>query len=226
MIKFEGISKEYNSFTALANVNLEITEGEFIFLVGPSGAGKTTLIKLLIREELPTAGEIYYHDWEVTQLPHKELPQLRREIGVVFQDFKLLPRKTALENVRFVLDVIGKSREEQEESALEILELIDLAGQKDHFPYQLSGGEKQRLAFARALAAEPRVLIADEPTGMIDPASAWNVINLLNKINELGATVIMATHNVAIVDTLKRRVVELDQGKIVRDQKEGEYAAS
>ena len=226
MIKFEGITKEYNDFAALSDVNLDIKEGEFLFLVGPSGAGKTTLIKLLIREELPTAGEIFYHDWQLAQLPHKELPQLRREIGVVFQDFKLLPRKTALENVRFVLDVIGKNLEEQRELAPEILKLVDLEEQRDQFPGQLSGGEKQRLAIARALAAEPKVLIADEPTGMIDPASAWNVINLLRKINELGSTVIMATHNAALVDTLKQRVVELDKGKIVRDQKEGEYASS
>ncbi len=232
MIKFEDITKEYNDLKALSEVNLEIKGGEFLFLVGPSGAGKTTLIKLLIREELPTTGEIYYDSLEVSQLPHKELPQLRREIGVVFQDFKLLPRKTALENVRFVLDVIGppageagKTLEEQEETALEILKLVDLEKQRDQFPRQLSGGEKQRLAFARALAAEPKVLIADEPTGMIDPASAWNVINLLNKINELGATVIMSTHNVEIVNTLKRRVVELKNGKIVRDQQGGEYAA-
>ncbi len=226
MIKFQDIAKEYNDLMVLSNINLEIKEGEFLFLVGPSGAGKTTLIKLLIREELPTAGEIYYDSWEVSKLPHQQLPQLRREIGVVFQDFKLLPQKTALENVRFVLDVIGKNPEEQEELAPEILKLVNLERQKDHFPHQLSGGEKQRLAIARALAAEPKVLIADEPTGMIDPASAWNLINLLNKINELGATVIMATHNAAIVDTLKRRVVELNEGRIVRDQKEGGYAAS
>ena len=226
MIKFESISKEYNHLTALSDVNLKIKDGEFLFLVGPSGAGKTTLIKLLIREELPTAGEIYYDSWQVTQLPHKELPHLRREIGVVFQDFKLLPQKTAAENIRFVMDVIGTTVEEQEELAPEILKLVDLEEQRDQFPYQLSGGEKQRLAIARALAAEPKVLIADEPTGMIDPASAWNVINLLNKINELGAAVIMATHNAAIVDTLKRRVVELDKGRIIRDQKGGEYAAA
>jgi len=226
VIKFEGITKEYNDAKALSEINLEIKEVEFLFLVGPSGAGKTTLIKLLIREELPTTGEIHYDQWEISTLPRQQLPQLRREIGVVFQDFKLLPQKTALENVYFVLDIIGKTQEEQEETALEILTLVDLEKQQDQFPHQLSGGEKQRLAFARALAAEPKVLIADEPTGMIDPASAWNVINLLNKINKLGATVIMSTHNVGIVDTLKRRVVELKDGKIVRDQQGGEYAAS
>ncbi len=226
MIKFEDITKEYNGLAALSEVNLDIKEGEFLFLVGPSGAGKTTLIKLLIREELPTAGEIYYDSLEVSRLPYKELPRLRREIGIVFQDFKLLPRKTAVENICFVLDVVGKGPEEQKELAPEILKLVDLEEQRDQFPYQLSGGEKQRLAIARALAAEPKVLIADEPTGMIDPAAAWNVINLLRKINELGSTVIMATHNAAVVDTLKQRVVELDKGKIIRDQKEGEYASS
>jgi len=226
MIKFEAVTKEYNGLVAISDVTLEIKEGEFVFVVGPSGAGKTTLIKLLIREELPTAGEIYFRDWEVTKLPPKKLPQLRREIGVVFQDFKLLPQKTAAENIRFVLDVVGKTPKEQEELVPELLKLVDLEEQKDHFPYQLSGGEKQRLAIARALAVEPKVLIADEPTGMIDPTSAWNVVHLLRKINNLGATVIMATHNAAIVDTLKRRVVELDRGRIVRDQKEGEYASS
>jgi len=143
MIKFEGITKEYNDLKALSEINLEIKGGEFLFLVGPSGAGKTTLIKLLIREELPSAGEIYYDSLEIRQISRKELPKLRREIGVVFQDFKLLPRKTALENVRFVLDVIGKSPEEQEETALEILKLVDLENQQDQFPRQLSGGEKQ-----------------------------------------------------------------------------------
>lgn len=226
MIRFEDITKEYNGLAALSEVNLEIKEGEFLFLVGPSGAGKTTLIKLLIREELPTAGEIYYDSLEVSQLPRKELPRLRREIGIVFQDFKLLPRKTTVENICFVLDVIGKSPEEQRELAPEILKLVDLEERGGQFPYQLSGGEKQRLAIARALAAEPKVLVADEPTGMIDPAAAWNVINLLRKINELGSTVIMATHNAGVVDTLKQRVIELDKGKIIRDQKEGEYAAS
>lgn len=226
MIRFEDITKEYNGLAALSEVNLDIKEGEFLFLVGPSGAGKTTLIKLLIREELPTAGEIYYNSLEVSQLPYKELPRLRREIGIVFQDFKLLPRKTAAENICFVLDVVGKSPKEQKELAPEILKLVDLEERGGQFPYQLSGGEKQRLAIARALAAEPKVLIADEPTGMIDPAAAWNVINLLRRINELGSTVIMATHNSAVVDTLKQRVIELDKGKIIRDQKEGEYAAS
>jgi len=226
MIKFTDITKEYNDHLALSNINLEIKEGEFLFIVGPSGAGKTTLLKLLIREELPTAGEIYYRDWSVTQLPPKELPLLRREIGVVFQDFKLLPQKTAEENIRFVLDVVGKSTVEQEELAPEILKLVELEKQKGHFPRQLSGGEKQRLAIARALAAEPKVLIADEPTGMIDPAAAWNVLGLLRKIHELGSTVIMATHNEAIVDTLKQRVVELDRGRIIRDQKEGVYTAA
>jgi len=225
MIRFADITKEYNDHLALSNINLEIKEGEFLFLVGPSGAGKTTLLKLLIREELPTAGEIYYQNLEVTKLPRRQLPELRREIGVVFQDFKLLPQKTAEENIRFVLDVVGKSLAEQKDLAPAILKLVDLENQKDHFPRQLSGGEKQRLAIARALAAEPKVLIADEPTGMIDPAAAWNVLGLLRKINELGSTVIMATHNAGLVDTLKQRVVELDRGRIVRDQKEGEYAA-
>lgn len=226
MIEFQEVSKEYNGISALSEVSLKISKGEFLFLVGPSGAGKTTLIKLLIREELPTVGEIYYEALPITEMARQELPRLRREIGVVFQDFKLLPQKTAGENISFVLDLTGKEPAEQRGLTPEILRLVGLEEKADDFPYQLSGGEKQRLAIARALAAEPKVLIADEPTGMIDPAAAWNVLNLLRKVNELGTTVIMATHNVEIVNTLKKRVVALDRGQIVRDEKEGQYASS
>lgn len=226
MIEFQEVSKEYNGILALSEVSLKISGGEFVFIVGPSGAGKTTLIRLLIREELPTAGEIYYEATPVTEMTRQELPRLRREIGVVFQDFKLLPQKTAGENISFVLDLTEKPPAEQEELTPEILRLVGLEKKADDFPYQLSGGEKQRLAIARALAAEPKVLIADEPTGMIDPTSAWNVLNLLRRINELGTTVIMATHNAEIVNTLKKRVVALDGGRVVRDEKEGQYASS
>lgn len=225
MIRFANVTKEYpGGIKALSDINLEIAAGEFLFLIGPSGAGKTTLAKLLIREELPDEGEIYLEDWEITKLPRRDLPQLRRKVGVIFQDFKLLPQKTAAENIRFVLEVLGKTSAEIKKDVPSLLSLVDLAARATHFPEQLSGGEKQRLAIARTLAAEPQVLVADEPTGMIDPTSAWNVISLLNSINKMGTTVIMATHNAEVVNSLKRRVVELFDGKIIRDQKEGEYS--
>lgn len=225
MIRFANVTKEYpGGIKALSDINLEIEAGEFLFLIGQSGAGKTTLAKLLIREELPDEGEIYLEDWEITKLPRRDLPQLRRKVGVIFQDFKLLPQKTAAENIRFVLEVLGKTSAEIKKDVPSLLSLVDLAARATHFPEQLSGGEKQRLAIARTLAAEPQVLVADEPTGMIDPTSAWNVISLLNSINKMGTTVIMATHNAEVVNSLKRRVVELFDGKIIRDQKEGEYS--
>lgn len=225
MIRFANVTKEYpGGIKALSDINLEIEAGEFLFLIGPSGAGKTTLAKLLIREELPDEGEIYLEDWEITKLPRRDLPRLRRKVGVIFQDFKLLPQKTAAENIRFVLEVLGKTSAEIKKDVPSLLSLVDLAARATHFPEQLSGGEKQRLAIARTLAAEPQVLVADEPTGMIDPTSAWNVISLLNSINKMGTTVIMATHNAEVVNSLKRRVVELFDGKIIRDQKEGEYS--
>lgn len=225
MIRFENVTKEYpGGVKALSGVNLNIKAGEFLFLVGPSGAGKTTLAKLLIREELPDEGEVYLDDWEITKLSSEDLPQLRRTVGVVFQDFKLLPQKTAAENVRFVLEVLGKPAEKIDEDSFKLLELVDMTDRANHFPDQLSGGEKQRLAIARTLAAEPKVLVADEPTGMIDPTSAWNVISLLNSINKLGTTVIMATHNAQVVNSLKRRVVELIDGRVARDEEEGGYS--
>lgn len=226
MIKFTEVSKEYNGTFALSEINLEIKEGEFLFIVGPSGAGKTTLVKLLIREELPSSGEIFFDSLEVTKLSHRELPQLRRDIGVVFQDFKLLPQKTAREHLLFVMDLVGKDNDAQQELAPQILHLVDLDEKSEHFPHQLSGGEKQRLAIARALAVEPKVLIADEPTGMIDPAASWNVLSLLSKINDLGTTVIVATHDAQIVNSLQKRVVALNDGRVVRDQNEGSYDES
>jgi cell division transport system ATP-binding protein len=226
MISFEAVSKEYNGTFALSAIDLKVKEGEFLFVVGPSGAGKTTLVKLLIREELPSSGEIFFDSLSVTKLSHNELPELRRNIGVVFQDFKLLPQRTAREHLLFVMDLVGKDAREQQDLALEILNLVDLTEKADLFPHQLSGGEKQRLAIARALAVEPKVLVADEPTGMIDPAASWKVLNLLSKVNELGTTVIVATHDAQIVDALKKRVVALNDGRIVRDQLGGSYAES
>jgi len=224
MINFQDVTKAYPDFTvALDSLNLEIKKGEFLFLVGPSGAGKTTLIKLLIREEKPTSGDIYFKDLHVNTLPHGKLPQLRRQIGVVFQEFKLLPRKTIFENVALACEVVGKKENEIKQIVPHVLSLVKLEERQNAFPHNLSGGEKQRVAFARALAHEPEVLIADEPTGNIDIQSAWQAMELLQKINKWGTTVIVATHNVDIVDSLKKRVVALEKGKIIKDDPEGTY---
>ncbi len=224
MIEFCGISKEYGDGNpVLENIDLRIESGEFVFLVGPSGAGKTTLIKLLIREEFPTSGEIYFRDWEVTKMSPKLLPHLRREIGVVFQDYKLLPTRTVFENVALSLEVTGRPRSEINTLVPAVLNLVELGGKLDNFPAELSGGERQRVAIARALVHEPRVLIADEPTGDIDPAMSWSITQLLGRINEWGATVIVATHDVDIVNSLGKRVVTLNRGRIIRDEAEGRY---
>lgn len=224
MINFYNVTKEYPDGTvALDNVNLEIEPGEFLFVVGPSGAGKSTLFKLLIREEVPTSGEIYFGDDVLSSLKRNKLAQLRRDIGVVFQDFKLLPSLTVSENIAYPLQVIGKSRIEIDEIVPEVLNLVDLGDRSHAFPKHLSGGEKQRLAIARAISTEPRVLIADEPTGNIDHVATWAVMDLLMKINEMGTIVMMTTHDVEIVNKLKKRVVSLDRGKITKDKKNSTY---
>lgn len=226
MISFQEVSKRYPDGTvALDKVTFEVSPGEFLFIVGPSGAGKTTLVKLLTREELPTEGEVCVNDHDLVELRGNALLQHRRELGVVHQDYKLLPEKTAYENVALALEVLGRPDSEIKEIVPHILSLVGLEGLSEHFPYQLSGGERQRLAFARALAPEPKVLVADEPTGNIDPKSAWSAIELLEKINEMGTTVLVATHAAEIVDKLGRRVVGLEGGKVIRDQKKGKYAA-
>jgi len=224
LIRFKDVIKEYGDGTkALDDVNLDILKKEFVFIVGPSGAGKTTLVKLMIREEVPSAGKVLVDRQDVSDLPRSELPALRRNIGVVFQDFKLLPSKTAYENVSIALEVEGRDEEEINEIVPNVLSLVNLVKKSDHFPSQLSGGEKQKLSIARALAHEPKILIADEPTGMIDPKSTWEIIDLLKKINSWGTTVIVATHDASIVDKLKKRVIGLEGGKVVRDVKRGKY---
>lgn len=222
MIHFKEVSKHYpNCADALKKVSFSVSPGEFVFVVGPSGAGKTTLVKLLTREELPTEGEIHFDGREITSLPPRELLAHRRDLGVVYQDYKLLQKKTAFENVALALEVLGRSDHEIEELVPHVLSLVGLEERAEHFPHQLSGGEQQRLAIARALVHEPKALIADEPTGNIDPETAWAIVKLLEKINKLGTTVLVATHAAHIVDKLNERVIGLERGELVRDQRRG-----
>jgi cell division transport system ATP-binding protein len=223
LIEAIGLSKQYNSIRALDNVNLKINRGEFVFLVGPSGAGKSTLIKALICEEKPTSGKILVVDRDITKLKPEEMPYYRRKVGVVFQDFKLLPQKTVYENVAFALEVCEAPRQEINDRVPKILDLVGMLKRKDNLPNELSGGERQRVSIARALIHNPKILIADEPTGNLDPVNAWEIIDLLSRINERGTTLILATHNKAIVDRLKKRVILLKDGKIVSDRIKGGY---
>ena len=226
MITLDDVSKRYpNGTFALRDVDLEIAAGDFVFLVGSSGAGKSTLIRLLIREELPTTGRVVVDGDDVARMPRGRVPKLRRRIGVVFQDFKLLPRRTVYENVAFALVVTGHGGKALRDDTDRVLSLVGLAPRRDHFPDQLSGGEQQRVAIARALVNRPRILIADEPTGNLDPVTSWEIIKLLTRVNELGTTLLIATHNAEIVNALRRRVVHLDHGRVVRDEREGLYAA-
>jgi cell division transport system ATP-binding protein len=226
MIIFKDVSKNYPDGTiALDKINLAIDPGEFVFIVGPSGAGKTTLVKLLTREETPTEGEVYFGDRDVTSLRPKEIIRHRRDLGVIYQNYRLLPKKTGYENIALALEVLGRPDREIKEIVPHVLSLVGLEDRASHFPGQLSGGEQQRLAIARALAPEPKVLIADEPTGNIDPESAWAIIKLLEKINKMGTTLLVATHAAHIVDQLNERVVGLEHGQLVRDEKKGKYAS-
>jgi cell division transport system ATP-binding protein len=224
VIFFDNVSKIYNhSSVALKSVTLRIQPKEFVSIVGASGAGKTTLLKLLIREEEPSEGKILLDGFEVTALAKHKLHQIRRRIGTVFQDYKLLPTKTAYENVAFAMEVASRSDAEIEEDVPQALELVGLGEKRENFPHQLSGGEKQRVAIARALVNRPDVLLADEPTGNLDPINTWEIIKLLQKINELGTTVVLATHAKEIINSLNRRVVILDKGEVVGDQEQGKY---
>jgi cell division transport system ATP-binding protein len=213
------VGKTYpNGRQALIDVDLVIPDGDFVFLVGPSGAGKSTLTKLLIRDELPTTGTVFVAGKDVTRLRRRDVPRLRRQIGTVFQDFKLLPTKTVRENVAFALEVTGTPGRQIRSAVSRVLELVGLTAQADQLPAQLSGGEQQRTAIARALVHDPRIIIADEPTGNLDPLISWEIIQLLLRINELGTTVLMATHNAEVVTAMRRRVVALEDGRIVRDE--------
>lgn len=224
MIRFENISKVYpGSSPALENINLHVDTGEFISVVGHSGAGKSTLLKLLYTEERPTTGVVSFDSANLLDIKKRELPILRRMIGTVFQDYKLLQKKTLAENVSFALEVAGKSDAEINETVPKILDIVGLGHKASHYPLEVSGGEQQRVALARALVNKPKVLIADEPTGNLDPASTWEIIQLLLKINEFGTTVLLATHNKEIVDRISKRVVVMEEGKIVSDKQKGKY---
>lgn len=223
MVKFENVTKKFGEVTALSGVSFEIQPGEFVFIIGPSGAGKSTLVKLMLRESLPSEGTIKVKDFNLHELPKKKIPEYRRQIGVVFQDFKLLCDQTVFENVALALRVLNEAEEKIEEKVLNILDLVGLKEKANFFPSQLSGGELQRVCLARAIVGEPEIIIADEPTGNLDLGIARQIVDLLKKINENGKTVIMATHNFEIVNALGQRVIELDKGKLVSDQKKGKY---
>jgi cell division transport system ATP-binding protein len=224
MIYFDKVTKIYpDQSLALDNVTLSILPNEFISIVGHSGAGKTTLLKMLLAEEKPTEGNVYFESQDIHELDKNKINNLRRKIGTVFQDFRLLPNKTAYENIAFAMEVAGRSDEEIEADVPHVIELVDLSNKIWNFPSELSGGEKQRLAIARAIVNQPDVVIADEPTGNLDPINAYEIIQILKKINDLGTTVILTTHNKGVVENLKGRVVTMDRGKIVRDDVKGNY---
>ena len=224
MIQLVNVSKIYaNGARALVDVSLKIDKGEFIFLVGPSGAGKSTLIRLLYREEIPTRGQVVLNGKNLVRMKERDVPQLRRSIGVIFQDFRLLLNKTVFENVAFALNVIGVPKKEVQIRTKNTLELVGLAAKEKSFPHELSGGEQQRVCIARAIINNPALLVADEPTGNLDPDTAWGIMELLYNVNKRGTTVVMATHAKDIVDQMKKRVVAVEGGKVVRDDVRGSY---
>ena len=228
MITFDSVTKTYTgqSQAALSDVNVDIDKGEFVFLVGQSGSGKSTFIRLILREYRPTRGTLYVAGKNLNQLRSWKVPALRRQIGTVFQDFRLLPRKTVYENVAFAMQVIGKPTKEIRSVVTDTLELVGLDGKQKRMPDELSGGEQQRVALARAFVNRPKILIADEPTGNLDPDTAVGIMKVLDRINRTGTTVVMATHDSTIVDQMRRRVIELEFGHVVRDENEGVYRNS
>lgn len=224
LIELKDVSKKYRrSTTALRHVSLSVNQGEFVYIVGPSGAGKSTFIKLLYREEKLSSGFLKVGEFNLAKMKKRQVPLLRRSIGVVFQDYKLLERKTVYENVAFAMEVIGEKRKHIKKRVTEVLELVGLKHKMRSFPNQLSGGEQQRVAIARAIVNNPKVLIADEPTGNLDPEISMEIMQVLERINLQGTTVLMATHNSQIVNSLRHRVIAIEDGKIVRDEEEGEY---
>ena len=225
MIRFEKVSKAYpgQAAAALDTVSVDVEKGEFVFLVGTSGSGKSTFLKLVLREVRPTGGRLYVAGKEINRLASWKVPRMRRQIGTVFQDFRLLNNKTVDENVAFALQVIGRSRSEIKQLVPETLEMVGLEGKGDRMPDELSGGEQQRVAIARAFVNRPMILIADEPTGNLDPTTSVGIMKLLDRINRTGTTVMMATHDAGIVDQMRKRVIELEHGRVIRDQAQGVY---
>ena len=225
MIYFDKVSKTYGNgrSAALQEVSFQVEPQEFVSIVGHSGAGKSTLLKMIIAEDRPTGGTVFFESLDVHSIPKSRLPQYRRKIGTVFQDFKLLPHKTAFENVAFAMEANGRSDEEIAENVPQALALVDLDDKAFNFPHELSGGEKQRVAIARAIVNQPDIIIADEPTGNLDPIATYEVVQILRKINDLGTTVIMTTHNKGVIDEIERRVITMDGGRIVRDDATGKY---
>jgi cell division transport system ATP-binding protein len=225
MIYFDKVSKLYNSgqSVALEEVTFQVAPKEFVSIVGHSGAGKSTLLKMLIAEDHPTHGQVFFESLDIHKIPRGKLPKYRRKIGTVFQDFKLLPHKTAYENIAFAMEANGRTDQEIAENVPQALALVDLEDKIWNFPHELSGGEKQRVAIARAIVNQPDIIIADEPTGNLDPIATYEVVQILRKINDLGTTVIMTTHNKGVIDELEQRVITMDEGRIVRDDAEGKY---
>lgn len=224
MIEMKDVYKTYpNGVKAIDGLTVKVNKGEFVYVVGPSGAGKSTFIKMMYREEKASSGYIMVNGQDVGELKNREVPVFRRNIGVVFQDFKLLPKLTAFENVAFALEVIEAEKDVIKQRVKEVLELVGIQGREDALPAELSGGEQQRLSIARAIINNPKVLIADEPTGNLDPETSWGIMDVLEKINKNGTTIVMATHNRDIVNTMKKRVIAVEDGKIIRDEVRGEY---
>lgn len=224
LIEMYGVTKVYpGGQIALKDINLKICKGEFVFIVGPSGAGKSTLIKLIFREEVPTKGQIFFAGKNITRLRHREVPHLRRRVGIVFQDFRLLPEKTVYENVAFAMEVVEAHTREIRKRVPLVLERVGLLHKAKAKPSELSGGEQQRVALARALVNNPDILVADEPTGNLDPETAWDIMGLLDDINKRGTTIIVASHAKELVDSMKKRVIQLENGSLVRDEERGVY---
>lgn len=224
MIRFSSVSKLYpGKIPALVNVTVEIPDGEFVFLIGPSGSGKTTFLRLLIRDVLPTEGSICIDDWDLSKLSSANVHLLRRKVGIVFQDFKLLPDRTVYENIALVSEILGKSRHDTEREVTNVMSLVGLHDKKNMFPQQLSAGEMQRVSIARAIVGGPKILLADEPTGNLDPETSWGILDILTEIHKLGTTIIMASHNADIVNKLKKRTLTIEHGAIVHDEEKGRY---
>ena len=224
MIYYDRVSKIYaDSSAALEDVSFSVEPGEFISIVGHSGAGKTTLVKMLLAEERPSAGAVFFESINIHDLPLYRMGEMRRKIGTVFQDFRLLPQKTAYENIAFAMEAAGRSEADIRSDVPHVLELVDLGDKMNNFPDELSGGEQQRVAIARAIVNQPDVIVADEPTGNLDPVNTFEVVQILKKINDLGTTIILTTHNKGVIDSLKKRVITMDRGKVIRDDREGKY---